>query len=159
MLIQVIGSSNSGKTTLVERLLPLLREEGLRVGTIKHAHHGFEMDVPGKDSWRHTQAGAEAVVIVSPGQTACLMKTSEEFSCTEVAELLQGRVDLVLIEGFKQQRMAPSILLEPGTGQRLKVDAEDCRVGVHAAELTAEELAQLTQHCLRVIGRDYANHA
>ena len=65
-LVAIVGKSDSGKTTLIEKLVPELVRLGLRVGTVKHDAHSFEIDHPGKDSWRHGQAGAEAYVIASP---------------------------------------------------------------------------------------------
>ena len=66
-LVAIVGKSDSGKTTLIEKVVPELVKLGLRVGTVKHDAHSFEIDHPGKDSWRHGQAGAEAYVIASPG--------------------------------------------------------------------------------------------
>jgi molybdopterin-guanine dinucleotide biosynthesis protein B len=95
------GWSGSGKTTLLTALIPLLIARGLSVSTVKHAHHGFDLDQPGKDSWRHRQAGAREVMISSGARWALM----HELSGPEppLSELL-GRlspVDLVLIEGFK----------------------------------------------------------
>ena len=96
----MVGWSGSGKTTLVVALLPLLRAAGLRVSTIKHAHHGMELDRPGKDSFRHREAGAEEVLVVG-GQRWALMR---ELDAVPDVAVLAGRlapVDLVLVEGFK----------------------------------------------------------
>ncbi len=96
----MVGWSGSGKTTLVVALLPLLRAAGLRVSTIKHAHHGMELDRPGKDSFRHREAGAEEVLVVG-GQRWALMR---ELDTVPDLAVLAGRlapVDLVLVEGFK----------------------------------------------------------
>ncbi len=96
------GWSGSGKTTLIERLLPLLRQQGLRVATIKHVHHAVDLDIPGKDSWRHRQAGAEQVAIVSQARLAILSETPHgELRLEQVLTRL-APVDLVLIEGFKR---------------------------------------------------------
>ncbi|UCF95758.1 MAG: molybdopterin-guanine dinucleotide biosynthesis protein B, partial [Desulfobacterales bacterium] len=67
-IVSTVGYSGSGKTTLLEKLIAELKQRGFRVGTIKHDVHGFEMDRPGKDSWRHKQAGASVTVISSPYQ-------------------------------------------------------------------------------------------
>ncbi len=95
-----MGWSGSGKTTLLVAVLPLLRQAGLRVSTIKHAHHGMELDIPGKDSFRHREAGAEEVLVVG-GQRWALLREAPE---TPDPVALAGRlapVDLVLVEGFK----------------------------------------------------------
>ena len=97
------GYSGSGKTTLVEKLIPLLKLRGLRVSVVKHAHHSFDIDQPGKDSFRHRAAGAFEVVVASQNRLA-LMREFEQPSALTVhqliAELRQG-VDWVLVEGFK----------------------------------------------------------
>lgn len=96
------GFSGSGKTTLIEQLLPLLRAHGLRTALIKHAHHNFDMDVPGKDSWRHRQAGAQEVLITSAHRWVLLheLRGAEEPSLeTQIARL--SPCDLILVEGFK----------------------------------------------------------
>ena len=99
-MLGFIGSSGSGKTTLITQILPLLRGHGLRVSALKHAHHGFDIDRPGKDSFRYREAGAEEVMLVAEGRWALLREEPEEISL----EALTGRmapVDIVLVEGFK----------------------------------------------------------
>ena len=97
------GFSGSGKTTLVERLIPALRLRGLRVSVVKHAHHKFDIDHMGKDTWRHREAGAFEVVVASDRRMA-LMRECEQPAVMSVhqmlAELYEG-VDWVLVEGFK----------------------------------------------------------
>lgn len=97
------GYSGAGKTTLVEQVIALLRRRGLRVSVVKHAHHHFDIDQPGKDSWRHRQAGAFEVLVVSD-QRLALMREFEQLGEIDVhamlAELNAG-VDWVLVEGFK----------------------------------------------------------
>jgi molybdopterin-guanine dinucleotide biosynthesis protein B len=100
-LLGLTGWSGSGKTVLLTALIPLFAAAGLRVSTVKHAHHGFDLDQPGKDSWRHRQAGAREVLIASSRRWALL----HELDGPEptLPELLQhlSDVDLVLVEGFK----------------------------------------------------------
>lgn len=97
------GFSGSGKTTLVEQLIPVLKKRGLRVSVVKHAHHSFDIDRPGKDTFRHREAGAFEVVVASSNRFA-LMREFEKPSAMTVhqliAELYDG-VDWVLVEGFK----------------------------------------------------------
>ena len=98
------GYSGSGKTTLVEQIIPLLRQQGLRVSVVKHAHHRFDIDHPGKDSWRHRQAGAFEVVIASDRRLALVREFEQPAQLTVhqmLAELYEG-VDWVLVEGFKE---------------------------------------------------------
>ena len=102
-VIGFAGWSGSGKTTLLRRLIPALTAEGLRVSTCKHAHHAFEIDRPGKDSWMHRQAGAVEVMVGSASRWALMHELRDEAE-PELPGLLQrmSRVDLVLVEGFKR---------------------------------------------------------
>ena len=103
-IIGLAGWSGAGKTTLLTRLIPHFIAEGLRVSVIKHAHHEFDVDVPGKDSWVHRQSGA-AEVLVSSSRRWALMRELRGADEPKLPELLakMSRVDLVLIEGFKRQ--------------------------------------------------------
>ncbi len=96
----VAAASNSGKTTLIEKIIPLLKARGLRVAVVKHAHAGFEMDRPGKDSWRFREAGADAVMVIGPDGLA-LTKTLQAEPIAEL-ELLARDADIVIQEGFKK---------------------------------------------------------
>jgi molybdopterin-guanine dinucleotide biosynthesis protein B len=101
-VIGLAGWSVAGKTTLLTRAIPHLIARGLRVSVIKHAHHKFDVDVPGKDSWLHREAGAEEV-LVSSGKRWALMHELRDAQEPPVLELLKkmSRVDLVVIEGYK----------------------------------------------------------
>ena len=103
-VIGLAGWSGAGKTTLLSRVIPHLLERGLRVSVIKHAHHSFDVDVPGKDSWVHRQSGATEV-LVSSSQRWALMHELREASEPRLPELLGkiSRVDLVIVEGFKSE--------------------------------------------------------
>lgn len=98
----IVGSSGSGKTTLIEKLIPYLKDKGLSVSCIKHTHHRFDMDKPGKDSFRHREAGASEVMLASSQRWALLHELRDEDE-PEIEELLKhmSEVDLVLVEGFK----------------------------------------------------------
>lgn len=102
-VLAFVGYSGSGKTTLIESLIPALKLRGLRVSVVKHAHHGFDIDHPGKDTYRHREAGAFEVVVASKNRLA-LMREFERPTALSVhhliAELYEG-VDWVLVEGFK----------------------------------------------------------
>jgi molybdopterin-guanine dinucleotide biosynthesis protein B len=100
-IVSVVGYSGSGKTTLIEKLIPELIRRGVQVATIKHDVHGFEMDKPGKDSWRHKQAGAGATIISSPKKIGLVMDVDHDHQPEELA-LLFGFADLILTEGYKQ---------------------------------------------------------
>jgi molybdopterin-guanine dinucleotide biosynthesis protein B len=104
-LVAIVGKSDSGKTTLIEKLVPELVKLGLRVGTVKHDAHSFEIDHPGKDSWRHGQAGAEAYVIASPERLAFIARLDGELPLTEIVRRYYDGFDIVVAEGYK--RTAP----------------------------------------------------
>ncbi len=93
--------SNSGKTTLIEKVVRILKARGLRVAVIKHASAGFELDKPGKDSWRFQQAGADTVILVGPGRIA-VMRNIEHEPSPEELERAAGDADIVIHEGFKK---------------------------------------------------------
>ncbi|HJS86057.1 MAG TPA: molybdopterin-guanine dinucleotide biosynthesis protein B [Acetobacteraceae bacterium] len=100
-VLGLVGWSGSGKTTLLTAVLPLLRARGLRVSTVKHAHHGFDMDRPGKDSHRHREAGAHEVLVASSARWALLHEVEGgEPALPDLLARLEP-VDLVLVEGFK----------------------------------------------------------
>jgi molybdopterin-guanine dinucleotide biosynthesis protein B len=103
-VIGLAGWSGAGKTTLLTRVIPQLQKQGLRVSVIKHAHHAFDVDVPGKDSWKHREAGA-AEVLVSSSQRWALMHDLRGASEPRLPELLAklSPVDLVVVEGFKRE--------------------------------------------------------
>lgn len=104
-IVSIIGRSNSGKTTLVEKLVRELRRRGYRVATIKHHKHTEQsLDTPGKDSYRHAQAGAERVVLVSPLTTVTFDYPPEPATPQEIAAQMHG-FDLVLVEGFKEAKL------------------------------------------------------
>jgi len=100
-IVSIVGKSDAGKTTLMEKLIAELKRRGYRVGTIKHDTHGFEIDRPGKDSWRHAQAGSDVVVIASPKKMAFIKRLDEELSLDEVASFIT-EVDIILTEGYKR---------------------------------------------------------
>ena len=100
-LVCIVGWSGSGKTTFLERLIPELKTRGLRIGTVKHHKGAFEMDRPGKDSWRHKQAGSVNTVISSPKGIGMVMDVDHDFGPGELVPLFIG-VDIILCEGFKR---------------------------------------------------------
>jgi len=101
-VICIVGRSQSGKTTLIEKLIPVIKNKGYRIGTIKHSHHIFDFDKSGKDSWRHKDAGAETVIIASPGKIA-MVKNDHLGSLESLLDYF-GDLDLVITEGYKGAR-------------------------------------------------------
>jgi len=100
-LISIVGKSNSGKTTLVEKLIPELVKRGYRVATIKHNKHGFDIDHEGKDSWRHKKAGACATVIACPTRVAVIEDIERDQTLDEIRDNYIRNADIILAEGYK----------------------------------------------------------
>jgi molybdopterin-guanine dinucleotide biosynthesis protein B len=101
-IISVVGYSGAGKTTLMEKLISELTRRSYRVGSIKHDVHGFEMDKPGKDSWRHKQAGACTTLISSPRQIGMVMDVDHDHNPDELKKFFSN-VNVILTEGYKKQ--------------------------------------------------------
>jgi len=101
-LVTIIGKSGSGKTTLMEKLIIELKRRGYKLATVKHhSHRDFEIDEPGKDSWRFAQAGSDHVIIASPDKIASYRKIERALDLDEIAAGISD-VDLILVEGYKQ---------------------------------------------------------
>jgi molybdopterin-guanine dinucleotide biosynthesis protein B len=130
-VVGIVGRQGSGKTTLIERLIPALRARGLSVSTIKHTHHhDIELDRPGKDSHRHRSAGASEVIIASDSGWARIAASREPASLkTLLAELRP--VDVILVEGFKQLESLRRVEVFRGAGEPLA--REDSGIAAVAA--------------------------
>ncbi|MDO8141997.1 MAG: molybdopterin-guanine dinucleotide biosynthesis protein B [Candidatus Brocadiales bacterium] len=102
-VISIVGRSNSGKTTLIVKLVKELKSRGYKVATIKHSHHHFELDTEGKDSWLHTQAGADAVVVTSQNMTGIMRQSSKELPLTEIINVYLQDMDIIVVEGYKTE--------------------------------------------------------
>ncbi len=100
-VISIVGKSNSGKTTLMVKIVQELKSRGYRVATIKHSHHSFEIDKEGKDSWLHTRAGADAVVVSSQTMTGVMRVTPRELPLSEIVNTYLTDMDIILAEGYK----------------------------------------------------------
>lgn len=114
----IAGWSGAGKTTLLEQLIPCLTAHGLRVAVIKHAHHGFDLDRPGKDSWRHREAGATRVLMLSAQRWVLMheLRGAPEPGLDEQLALLEPS-DLVLIEGYKDAAVPKIEIHRPALGK------------------------------------------
>ena len=121
----IIGRSGSGKTTLIERLLPVLAGQGLSVSTIKQAHPAFDADTPGKDSWRHREAGAREVLVATSRRWALLRerRRDDEVGLDELLPHLEP-VDLVLVEGFRAWPHPRLVVHRPSLGRPLEDDPQ-----------------------------------
>lgn len=156
------GWSGSGKTSLVVRLLPELVRRGIRVSTVKHAHHAFDIDQPGKDSYRHRTAGATEVVI-SSGHRWALMHELRGAPEPRLADLLarMSGVDLVVVEGFKREAHPkleihrPSLgkpLLQPDDPHIVAVASDAVLAGLPVPVLPLDDTARLADFLLDHVG-------
>jgi molybdopterin-guanine dinucleotide biosynthesis protein B len=132
-ILGIVGRQNSGKTTLITLLVPALKALGLRVSTVKHSHHGFEIDTPGKDTFRHRESGAEEVMFAS-NKRWVLMREIGEGAEPALEDLIAHMtpVDLVLVEGFKTLPLA--------------------KIEVRAPENTEPTLQSEDDHVVAVVG-------
>ena len=119
-VVSVVGKSKSGKTTLIEKLVKELKSRGYRVATIKHIPQEVNFDEPGKDSWRHVQAGSEATAISSPGKIVVVKPVAQEATLDELASVIGEDYDIILTEGFKQGNAPKIEVHQRDTGPTLK---------------------------------------
>jgi molybdopterin-guanine dinucleotide biosynthesis protein B len=133
-VIGVIGYSNTGKTTLIEKLIPLFAARGLRVSALKHAHHGFDVDRPGKDSYRYREAGAGQVLIATTQRWALLTETPNDSAPLEVLLAQLAPCDLVIVEGFRSEGHIPRIEVRRRTNTEPPLFPHDPNVIAVAAD-------------------------
>ena len=134
-LIGLAGWSGAGKTTLLARLIPHFSGLGVAISTIKHAHHGFDVDQPGKDSWIHRQAGAQQVLVSSANRWALMTELRQQPE--PALEVLLGQlapVDLVLVEGFKRDRH-PKLEVHRGANGKPWLHPEDPAIVAIASDV------------------------
>lgn len=142
------GYSGSGKTTLVELLIPALKMRGLRVSVVKHAHHDFDIDQPGKDTYRHREAGAFEVVVASDRRLALMREFERPGQLTVhhlIAELYDG-VDWVLVEGFKQSNLLKVEVWRAGSEKPARYPDDDFIVAI-----ATDDPAKLPEPTLRPV--------
>ena len=145
-VISVVGWKNNGKTTLVVRLVEHLTRQGLRVSTVKHAHHSIDLDRPGKDTWRHREAGAEEVVLATSRRWILMHELRDEAE-PPLAELLAklAPVDIVVVEGFKGTSL-PKIEVHRGERGTELIARHDPDVVAVAADVPLAGLVQPVIH-------------
>ena len=123
-LVSIVGKPGVGKTTLLEKLIRELKRRGYRVAAIKHHTHTTWLDIPGKDSWRLAEAGADAVIVASPVEVARFERVDRELTLAEIAAGIHN-VDLILTEGFKRE-VAPKIeIVRAELGAELLASSEE----------------------------------
>jgi molybdopterin-guanine dinucleotide biosynthesis protein B len=117
-IVCFVGRSNSGKTTLIERVIPELVRAGYKVATVKHAGHGFDLDTEGKDSWRHKRAGASSVLVLSKGSMAMFADVSDQMNVEEVRDrFLDHTYDLIIAEGWKYEGYPKIVIVRDQIGE------------------------------------------
>jgi molybdopterin-guanine dinucleotide biosynthesis protein B len=116
-----VGRSNTGKTTVIERLIPILVEKGIRVAVIKHHPHDVDIDIPGKDTYRYKKAGATMSVLASPRKIAVVKDTEDELTLTEIISRYVNDVDFLIIEGFKKESVPKIEVFQRKEGADLPV--------------------------------------
>lgn len=147
-LFGISGYSGSGKTTLLEQLLPRLKAKGLKIAVIKHTHHDFDLDQPGKDSWRHRAAGADEVLLAGGQRWALLheLRDQPEPALTELVSHL-APCDLVLVEGFKQEAFLKLEVYRPALGKPPLYPGREDIIAV-ATDVPVSALPLAPPHCL-----------
>jgi molybdopterin-guanine dinucleotide biosynthesis protein MobB len=124
-LVSFVGRSNTGKTTVIERLIPILRERGPKVAVIKHHPHDFEIDKPGKDTYRYKQAGARIALLASPHKVAVVEDIETELTLEEIITRYIHDVDLLIVEGFKREEIPKIEVFQRKEGAHIPVCAGD----------------------------------
>lgn len=128
-VLSVIGKSGSGKTTLLEKVVKVLSDQGYRLATVKHhSHSGFDIDIPGKDSWRFAQAGSQHVVIAAPEKWAAYRRLKADLSLDEIIADIHD-VDLILVEGYKQANQ-PHIEIVRAANSQTLIGTPERRIAV-----------------------------
>jgi len=132
-ILGIVGRQNSGKTTLITRLVPALKALGLRISTVKHSHHGFEIDTPGKDTFRHRESGAEEVMFASRKRWVLMREVGDgpEPSLEDLIAHMTP-VDLVLVEGFKPLPLPKIEVRGPGNTEHTIQSTDDSVVAIVA---------------------------
>ncbi|MBN2224751.1 MAG: molybdopterin-guanine dinucleotide biosynthesis protein B [Deltaproteobacteria bacterium] len=131
-IVSFVGWSDSGKTTYLERLIPELTGRGYRVCAVKHDVHGFEIDTPGKDSWRLKRAGAAVSVVSSPAKIAVIAETDHDLTLSEIRARFISDVDLIVSEGFKKDVQPKIEVFRKGIRDALLCTAADMLIAVAA---------------------------
>ena len=133
-IVSIVGKSDSGKTTLIEKIVPELSRRGYKVATIKHDVHGFDIDREGKDSWRHRKAGADTVVISSSTQIALIKDVDRDMTLAELRDYFIEDVDIIVTEGFKKDVQPKIEVFRKEKHRELLTSEEDDVVAVVSNE-------------------------
>lgn len=163
--VSFIGRSGSGKTTLLRRLIPLLKKKGLRVGSVKRSHHEIQIDHEGKDSWLLKHAGADPVMVAGGGIWALIKSVEGDLPLSDLLGRIEKDVDLVLVEGFKNEEIPSIAVLRreigwdqelPGKGNCIGV-VEDCGLDTDLPRFSFADDARLADFIVERIVRGSAS--
>lgn len=143
-VLGIVAWSGTGKTTLLERLIPELKNNGIRVAAIKHSHHDFEIDKQGKDSDRLRKAGADQIILASKYRTAFIIEEDRETEpdlFQQLNRLDTDKLDLVLVEGFRQEAIPKIEVYRPSLDKPLLYLEDDSIVGVASDEQPEQNIS------------------
>jgi molybdopterin-guanine dinucleotide biosynthesis protein B len=161
-IIGLAGWSGSGKTTLITKVIPRLIARGVRVSTVKHAHHGFDLDQPGKDSFMHRAAGATEVAISSANRWAVLheLRGEPEWNLADLIAKLSP-VDLVLVEGFKRDLVVPKLEIYRAANGKPLLHPDDPSIAAIASDgpLPAATVPLIELNDIEVVADVLLEHA
>lgn len=124
-IVSIVGKSRSGKTMLIERLITEFKRRGYRVAVLKHSGGGIDMDRPGKDSWRFSQAGSDAVLVSSQNQLVFIKRFEQEPGIEEIMRIIGPEFDVILAEGFKKSDLPKIELQNSRFGNELQCSPSD----------------------------------
>jgi len=126
-VVSIVGQGKSGKTTMIEKLIPEFKSRGYRVATVKHTHQDLELDTPGKDSWRYAQAGSDAVFISTPKNLALIESLEQDASIKDIVRLMGADFDILIVEGFHDAHVPKIEVHRKETGKELRCKPEELR--------------------------------
>ena len=129
-IVSIVGKSDSGKTTLIEKIIPELNRRGYKVATVKHDVHGFDIDREGKDSWRHKRAGAHTAIVSSPQKIAIVRDVERDLPLDELKGRFISDVDIIITEGYKNDKHPKIEVCRKDTHEELLCSKKDILVAV-----------------------------
>lgn len=137
-VVSIVGQGKSGKTTLIEKLIPEFKARGYRVATVKHTHQDLELDTPGKDSWRYAQAGSNAVFLSTPKSLVLIEHVEHDTSIKDIARLISADCDILIVEGFHDAHVPKIEVHRKETGKELRCATKELRAIVSDEELNID---------------------
>ena len=137
-VVSIVGQGKSGKTMLIEKLIPEFKARGYRVATVKHTHQDLELDTPGKDSWRYAQAGSDAVFLSTPKILVLIEHVEQDASIKDIARLISADCDILIVEGFHDAHVPKIEVHRKETGKELRCAIKELRAIVTDEQLDTD---------------------